>query len=216
MHRSDRANVDTRSKYTNDKAALPSAMEFSGDNRDQRGWLVWSTLWLTETLRVTRPGGALVMFCDWRQLPVASDAMQSGGWVWRGIVPWHKPNGRRQVGRFAGNCEYVLWGTAGPRPKDAIDGALGGFFQSNTLHGTNKDHITQKPLDIMRELVRIAPPGATIADPFTGSGQTGVAAILEGRSFLGCEVTDYYAQVAARRLGETQQEYSGEQFALGA
>lgn len=204
MMRGDRAQ-STRVKYTTGKQNLPSSLEFAGDNRDQRGWMLWMSLWLTESLRVTKPGGALIMFCDWRQLPTATDAIQIGGWVWRGIVPWHKPNGRRQPGRFANNCEYVVWGTAGPRPADTIDGALNGFFQVNAPHV--KDHITQKPIEIMRELVRVCPPGGLILDPFAGSGQTGVASILEGRQFVGVELTEHYHQIAEQRLRETQQGY---------
>lgn len=74
----------TSNKYV--MTALTQRPEFAGDNRDQRGYLVWCTLWLDQALRVTMPGGSLLMFTDWRQLPTTIDAVQAGGWVWRGIV----------------------------------------------------------------------------------------------------------------------------------
>ncbi|MBS2962601.1 site-specific DNA-methyltransferase [Actinocrinis puniceicyclus] len=40
----------------------------------------------------------------------------------------------------------------------------------------------------------------TILDPFAGSGTTGVAALAEGRSFIGIEQSRHYHQVASRRL----------------
>jgi site-specific DNA-methyltransferase (adenine-specific) len=175
---------------------------FAGDNRDQRGYLVWCSLWLAETLRIMRPGGLALLFTDWRQLPVTTDALQAGGFIWRGLVPWVKPSARPQAGRFAAQCEYVVWGSAGAMGMDYSAPCLPGFFQASSPH--DREHPTQKPLDVMRELVRIVPEGATILDPFTGSGQTGVAALLEGRRFVGVEITEHYAALAADRLAAAE------------
>src|SRR5437762_2971862 len=71
MMRSDRAGTSTREKYTDGKRHSPYA-DFSGDNRSQRGWAYWMALWLSEAFRATKPGGVLLMFCDWRQLPAAA------------------------------------------------------------------------------------------------------------------------------------------------
>lgn len=49
-------------------------------------------------------------------------------------------------------------------------------------------HSTQKPLDLMRWLVRsYSRPGDLVADPFAGRGTTVLAAALEGRRYFGCE-----------------------------
>jgi len=37
-----------------------------------------------------------------------------------------------------------------------------------------------------------------------GSGTTGVAAMIEGRKFIGCEKVPHFAQVAERRIREAQ------------
>lgn len=52
----------------------------------------------------------------------------------------------------------------------------------------------------MQQLVQICPEGGTVLDPFTGSGSTGVAALREGRQFVGVELSSHYADVAERRL----------------
>jgi site-specific DNA-methyltransferase (adenine-specific) len=44
------------------------------------------------------------------------------------------------------------------------------------------------------------PPGGTVLDPFTGSGSTGKAAILEGFTFIGCEMTEDYLPIIQGRL----------------
>jgi DNA modification methylase len=62
-------------------------------------------------------------------------------------------------------------------------------------------HPTVKPVELMRWLVRLAcPPGGVVLDPFTGSGTTGVAALLEARQFVGVERASEYIPVAKARL----------------
>jgi site-specific DNA-methyltransferase (adenine-specific) len=62
-------------------------------------------------------------------------------------------------------------------------------------------HPTVKPTQLMRYLVKlVTPPGGTVLDPFTGSGSTGKAAILEGFRFIGCELTEDYIPIIEGRL----------------
>lgn len=49
-------------------------------------------------------------------------------------------------------------------------------------------HICQKPFDLLRRLIRVSSnPGALVLDPFAGSGSTLIAAIQEGRRYIGFE-----------------------------
>jgi site-specific DNA-methyltransferase (adenine-specific) len=62
-------------------------------------------------------------------------------------------------------------------------------------------HPTVKPTQLMQYLVKlITPPGGTVLDPFTGSGSTGKAAILEGFDFIGIELTEDYWPIIEGRL----------------
>jgi len=62
-------------------------------------------------------------------------------------------------------------------------------------------HPTVKPTDLMRYLCRlVTPPGGTVLDPFTGSGSTGKAAMLEGFDFIGIEMSPEYAEIAQARI----------------
>jgi site-specific DNA-methyltransferase (adenine-specific) len=62
-------------------------------------------------------------------------------------------------------------------------------------------HPTVKPIALMRWLCRlVTPPGGLILDPFTGSGTTGCAAVLEGFRFHGAELDAEYADIARRRI----------------
>jgi site-specific DNA-methyltransferase (adenine-specific) len=62
-------------------------------------------------------------------------------------------------------------------------------------------HPTVKPIELMRWLVRlISPADGLVLDPFTGSGSTGAAAVLEGRRFLGIEREADYVPIARARI----------------
>jgi site-specific DNA-methyltransferase (adenine-specific) len=194
-----RTSASARDKYVSGDARHQLA-DFPGDQRDQRSYLAWMTLVLTECLRTARPGTPLLLFSDYRQIPINSDALQAAGWAWRGIVPWHKPIARPQKGGFRRSCEYVLWGTNGSIDVARNPVYLDGWFSGSQPRGKARRHITQKPLSLMRELVRVCAPGGTILDPFAGSGTTGVAALAEGRDFVGIELTEHYAAIARERL----------------
>lgn len=67
---------------------------------------------------------------------------------------------------------------------------------------TKNPHPTVKPIDLMRYLcVIITPVGGTILDPFLGSGTTGIAASLEGFSFIGFEKEKESFGIAEQRIG---------------
>lgn len=59
-----------------------------------------------------------------------------------------------------------------------------------------------KPVALMRWLIRlVTPPGGLVLDPFLGSGTTGIAAGLEGATFVGIEKDPAYLDLAAARIG---------------
>lgn len=73
-------------------------------------------------------------------------------------------------------------------------------------------HPTVKPTTLMRYLVKlVTPPNGTVLDPFTGSGSTGKAAILEGFDFIGIELTEEYLPIIEGRLAYAEQMRLNEQ-----
>lgn len=184
--------------------------EFEGDNRDQRSWLTWMTVWLSQAYRVAKPGAPICLFADWRQSSTASDALQAGGFIWRGTIAWDKTGAARPMrGRFTQQCEHILWGSKGPMPRTRQC-----LSDSNVLPGVvthrvdpkDKHHIAGKPTALMRDIVRICEPGGVIVDPFAGSGTTGVAALQLGYRFLGCELSAEYVDIANERLHASNRE----------
>jgi len=68
-------------KYVQTNAENTCRTDFAGDNRDQRAFVTWASMWLSEAFAYSKPGGIAMVFSDWRQLPSMTDALQCGGWV---------------------------------------------------------------------------------------------------------------------------------------
>ena len=108
------------------------------------------------------------------------------------------------------------------KPTRSLTSVYGGFvlmagcnkngdrYPTSILQYTNADrskdgHPTQKPVDLLRYLIRTyTNPGETVLDFTMGSGTTGVAAIMEGRRFIGVELDPGYYAIAHKRIANAQ------------
>lgn len=67
-------------------------------------------------------------------------------------------------------------------------------------HIEKTDHPCQFPIALAQRLVRaLCPNDGKVFDPFMGSGATGIAAILEKRRFIGCEIDKKYYRLSKDR-----------------
>lgn len=145
-------------KYSSMGDNAPPA--FDGDSKDQRSWTDWAAEWLGECRRISKPGAPVCVFIDWRQLPSLTDALQWAGWIWRGVAVWDKPNCRPQKGRFKQQSEYIVWGSNGDMSINRPVPCLPGVFRYPNPQ--NRIHLTEKPLQLMRDIVKITEPGGHI------------------------------------------------------
>lgn len=192
--------VSTAVKYTATKRRCPFP-DFVGDAMDTRSWSHMMRELLEAAREKSSPGAALAIFIDWRNLPTLTDAVQWAGWSLRGVAVWDKVTSRPQKGRFRQQAEFLVWGSNGHMPADRGVPCLPGVFRAVNVQGGERIHQTQKPMEIMREIVKITAPGGRILDPFAGSGSTLAAARAEGYDALGIEVHGEIAAAAAERLG---------------
>ena len=152
--RGDRAQ-SVHAKYVQSgSSSHDRLLGFSGDSRDGFGYWYTVAMWTAAARVACKPGAVMAMFTDWRQLMATCGALQTGGVVYRGVVPWYKRTARPTQGRWANACEYVVWGTNGPRELDGPP--LPGFFQVDPPAGTEREHITQKPVALLELLLPVA------------------------------------------------------------
>lgn len=201
--RGDR-NQKTSTKYVQTGDGATCRTEFQGDNRDQRAFLTWCSIWMGKALRISNQGAIAMFFTDWRQLPTMTDAVQCGGWVWRNIVTWWKPGIRMQRGRFSASAEYVLYASNGV----PVEGEKSpqNVLSYQPVPGDDKTHIAEKPIGLIQELLGVSPPGSVVLDPFIGSGTTALACEKMRRKWIGIEILEHNCEVAAKRIeSETKQ-----------
>lgn len=106
--------------------------------------------------------------------------------------PGKRANKGPQKGKFSGN-------PLGKNPEDVWD-----IPNVKANHVEKLDHPCQLPVALVRRLVRaLSNPDDIVLDPYAGVASTGVAALLEGRRFVGAELNDAYAVLGAERLART-------------
>lgn len=204
LFRGDRSGQTSEKYQTNDAEKKP---EFYGDNRDERSFVLWSSQWMAQAWRALEPGASAIVFTDWRQWANTADAMQVAGFVFRGVVVWHKTTSvRPQPNSFRSECEFALWFTKGAIDRTPVPGAkyLHGHFSMPAPQNEERIHSTQKPLDLIKALMEIAPEGCIVLDPFMGSGTTAVAAVETGRHFIGYELSPEYCALANERVARAR------------
>lgn len=125
----------------------------------------------------------------------------SGAWI-----VWDKLDGL-ESGRDLGfndnsDCE-LIWTNKGNAARIIRHRWMGAMKGSE--HNQRRVHPTQKPIALLRKIIEnYTPPGATIFDPYMGSGTTGVACVQAGRNFIGCEIDPTYFEIAQRRISEAE------------
>jgi site-specific DNA-methyltransferase (adenine-specific) len=173
---------------------------FTGDNMGTAG-LVWLLRAIAvEAVRVIKPSGSLLVFCDWRMQASLQPAIESAGLRYQNLIVWDK--GHMGLGvAFRAQHELVLHFTNGAPAYHARD--TGNVIKCSRVTGNNREHQTQKPVELMERLIRVVTPsGGTVLDPFAGSGSTGVACVNTNRHFIGIEREAAYVEIARRRLAE--------------
>ena len=133
-------------------------------------------------------GSQLLLFCDWRQLPLFSDAVQTAGWIWKNVVVWDKTESSRpQLGSFRGQTEYIIFAAKGSW-KPLTANCLPGVFR-HRVNPNEKNHINSKPVPLMEDLLKLLPGDGevVILDPFVGGGATAKACLNTGRQCIGIE-----------------------------
>jgi DNA modification methylase len=171
---------------------------FHSDNMTTGGlvWLLRSMM--VEAARLLKPDRSALVFTDWRMVPQLAPALESCGMRWRNLIVWDK--GSTGLGTGFRPChEMLLEFVSGSNLYYTRDGS--NVIRTRRVCPGERDHQAQKPAELLAALIKtVCPPGGVVLDPFMGSGTTGVACLMTGRRFVGCEVDPYYHATAETRL----------------
>ena len=106
----------------------------------------------------------------------------------RGWLSWFKPDAPPSMAHFE-----LAW--------TSFDANCRQLSQSISATNPERvDHPTQKPLRLIEWCIGLAKNPSTVADPFMGSGTTGVACANMGKTFYGIEREPKYFDIACKRI----------------
>jgi DNA modification methylase len=199
---------------------------YCADNQDCLAWLAGDVLITDPPYGMKYAGGSSQASWMERNRPIEGDKdttsrdMVLDGWGERpalvfGTWKCPRPAGRiRQLlvwdkGDTPGMGDTAMpWGPAHEEIYVFGEGWTGkrqsNVLRHNTLSGHSwdrPDHPTPKPVPLMEELVRYAPPGV-IVDPFAGSGSTLRACMNLGREAIGIELEERFCEVIVKQLAQ--------------
>ena len=163
-----------------------------------------------KSLQKCRDGATSYVFCSEDSAYILKQAYIKAGWHWRMLNIWHKNNPApvvRRANRPQKATEGIGMATIGKKNTFNADnmGKVHNVFNYPIVHHSIRNHPTQKPVDLISELLyRSSNEGDTILDPFMGSGTTGVACVQTGRNFIGIEIEPKYYEIAEARIAEAQ------------
>ena len=174
-------------------------------------------------LPAVSPDGTVVICCDYRLAPLITDMVLLEGWAYRGEIIWEFGLGRPRMSWWPVRHNNLLTftrtktsgkfdSTAIPKTKrlapkkgyegDKPSGSVWDFTFSNT-HPERVGYPNQKSMHIIKPFILAhTKPGDLVADPFAGSGSTGVAAISLDRRYLLNDINFDTTQFMRKRLKE--------------
>jgi len=131
--------------------------------------------------------------------------------TYRNCITWKKRRGYGKSHDYLFCREEIAWYSANPE-RTGVTFNIPYLNEKRGYEGWNKDYpakseykrvsnvfadigevmhpkrTCQKPVELLARLVNThSNPGDLVVDPFSGWGTTGIASVLNGRDFLGCE-----------------------------
>ena len=166
---------------------------------------------IKECYRILKDGGTLLCFYDLWKITILKEYFEAAKFKQLRFLEWVKTNPvpiNARINYLTNAREIAVTGVKKSKPtfNSSYDVAL---YRYPICREKDRFHPTQKPLNLLRDLIRKhSNSGDLVLDCFAGSASTGVAAILEGRNFTGCELSEEYYQKALERLQKTEEELS--------
>lgn len=152
--------------------------------------------------RILKPGSHCFVFIAIEFYTEVKKAMEKYGfWVHPMPLIWDKGSGSypSQSTTFVHSYEAFIHATKGKGTK--LNGTPRDVFPIKRVPGTSKIHPTEKPTELLRELINLtSKPGDKVFDPFAGSGATIVAARETSRLGCGCELDEVFYKNICTRL----------------
>ena len=141
-----------------------------------------------------------ICFCGWSALPQFTAAWEVAGFRIVGQIVWKKQYASRKgYTEYRHETAYVLAKGNPAKPTHPLQDV------QDWVYSGNKRHPTEKAVEVIAPLIRcFSKAGDLVLDPFSGSGSTSVAAVLNDRDFIGIELEEAHCDTARCRVTGAQ------------
>ena len=180
------------------------------DRMDRDDFLLFTRSWFEKACKKLKNGGTIISFFSEEDISLFHWMSEQNNLRTRTIFVWHKTNPSPSVRKvnYLSSTEFAYMGSKGDKSwtfNFGYQNDMHNFFETpnSSVYGET-EHPTEKPLSLMEHFVKIhTNKDDIILDPFMGSGTTGVAAVKNGRNFIGIEKDDEYFKIASKRIENT-------------
>lgn len=163
------------------------------------------TEWLEIACDKVTKGGSAIVFNDYKNIGDMKEVFESKGFTIKQMIIWHKTNPmpRNRDRLYVTSIEIALWVVKGKgwtfnRQRDTYEN---GIFTYPIVNHRKRIHPTQKPLELIQDLIKIhSNENDIVLDPFMGSSTTAIASQLLNRKWIGFELEEEYIHKSMERL----------------
>ena len=180
------------------------------DDLEFADWEKEMDLFFAELSRVVKESSSVIMFMSIIKVETIIRLAEKHGFYYKTTGIWHKKNPmpRNMNLHFINSTEAWIYFTykkhTGTFNNDGK--AIHDFFETSVTPSGEKKygkHPTQKPVQLLDTFVKILTnENDTVFDPFCGSGSSGVAALQNGRNFIGSEINEEYCRITKERIAQ--------------
>ncbi len=162
---------------------------------------------LDDFKRILKPDGNIFIFTSYNLIGKWHEVFDKEFDTFQFFI-WHKTNPAPKIYKngFLNSCEMIIcmW-NKGHKWNFTTQNQMHNFFESPICMCPERlkdpKHPAQKPVKLLEHIIKIASnENDVIFDPFMGVGSTGVAALKNGRKFIGCEIEHEYFDASEKRL----------------
>lgn len=195
-------------RQTNLKKMRENSFYAAGwDDLTNEDWLEHMDCFFSESQRVLKKGGAILMFMSIIKVESLVKLSEKYKFYYKTTGIWHKKNPmpRNMNLHFVNSNECWIYLINNKRTgifnneKMELDFIETGITPKNEKkYGT---HPTQKPIALLEHFIRLlSNPNDTVLNPFLGSGSTAVACKRLNRNFIGFDLNKDYCELAMKRV----------------
>jgi len=177
---------------------------------------IFNSRWLKQCQRILKPNGTIWVSGTSHIIYSIGFAMQKLHYKILNNIAWFKVNPPPNLScrYFTHSTETVLWAAKDKNSKHCFNYPLMKKLNNNKqmlslwhikapareekIYGK---HPTQKPMKLLERIIQASTEkGATVLDPFNGSGTTGLQAHLQGHNYIGIDLEKEYLELTKKRF----------------